>query len=141
MANTSILFVCIGNTCRSPMAEAMARGMGRGQITAFSAGLNPTGRVAHESVEAVEELGYNADGLESKGIDQIPIDQLDVVVSLIGEAGLRYLPHSLPARLVSWSIRDPYGDDEEVYLAVARTLEARIRDLVDELLDGELIAL
>jgi len=141
MADVSILFICIGNTCRSPMAEAMARAMGRGRIAAFSAGLNPTGRVASESIEALEELGYDADGLESKGIDEVPLNQLDVVVSLIGEAGLRYLPHSLPARCESWSIRDPYGDDEEVYLAVARTLEGRIRALVDDLLDGELIAL
>jgi arsenate reductase len=122
------------------MAEAMARGMGQGRITAYSAGLNPTGRVAEESLEVLDELGYDAAGLQSKGLDEVPLDQLDVVVSLIGEAGLRYLPHGLPARLEAWSIRDPYGDDHEVYRAVARTLERKIRELVDDL-DGELAVL
>ena len=38
------------------VAEAMARGMGQGRITAYSAGLNPTGRVAEEALEVLDEL-------------------------------------------------------------------------------------
>jgi arsenate reductase len=123
------------------MAEAMARGMGGGEIAAYSAGLNPTGRVARESTEVLQELGYDPTGLQSKGLDDVPLDELDVVVSLIGDSGLRYLPHGLAARCESWSIRDPYGDDHEVYLAVAKNLELRIRELVDDVLGGELISL
>ncbi len=141
MRPISILFICIGNTCRSPMAEAMARFIGGGRIVAYSAGLNPTGRVAEESLWTLRELGYPDDGLQSKGLDEVPLGELDVAVSMIGPAGLRYLPHGLAARLDAWSIRDPYGDDEEVYLAVGRTIEARVRGLVDELLAGELPAL
>ena len=120
------------------MAEAMARAMGGNRIRAYSAGLNPTGRVARDTLRVLEDLGYDARGLTSKGIDEVPVDDLDVIVSLIGPSGLRYLPHGLPARLESWSIRDPYGDDIEVYRAVARTLEGRIRGLIDELLPTEL---
>jgi arsenate reductase len=138
MRPISILFICIGNTCRSPMAEAMARALGRGRVAAHSAGLNPTGRVAAGSLRTLRQLGYPDVGLRSKGLDEVPVDEVDVVVSLIGPAGLRYLPHDLAARRESWSIRDPYGDDEEVYLAVARTIEARVQGLVAELLDREL---
>lgn len=138
MEPLSILFICIGNTCRSPMAEAIARAMGDGRIIAYSAGLNPTGRVADGSLWTLEKLGYSGHGLESKGLDQVPLDELDVAVSLIGPAGLRYLPHGLAARLESWSIRDPFGDDDEVYLAVGRTIEAHVRNLIDDLLGGEL---
>jgi len=120
------------------MAEAMARAMGGNRIRVYSAGLNPTGRVARDTLRVLEDLGYDARGLTSKGIDEVPVDDLDVIVSLIGPSGLRYLPHGLPARLESWSIRDPYGDDIEVYRAVARTLEGRIRGLIDELLPTEL---
>lgn len=134
----SILFVCIGNTCRSPMAEAMARAMGGDRLRAYSAGLNPTGRVARETIEVLETLGYDTRGLTSNGIDAVPMDELDVIVSLIGPPGLRYLPHGLAARLVSWSIRDPYRDDAEVYHAVARTIERKVRELMDELLATEL---
>ena len=138
MGKVSVLFICIGNTCRSPMAEAMARAMGNGRIVAYSAGLNPTGRVAGGSLWTLRRLGYPDHGLSSKGLDEVPVHELDVVVSLIGPAGLRHLPSGLGARCESWSIRDPYGDEEEVYLAVGRTLEARVRTLVTELLDGEL---
>jgi arsenate reductase len=118
----------------------MARGLGDGRIIAYSAGLNPTGLVAQESIETVRELGYEPDRLFSKGLDEVPLDQIDVVVSLIGDAGLRYLPHGLPARCESWSIRDPYGDDEAVYRAVAKNLESRIRELVDDVLGSELVS-
>jgi len=53
MARLSILFLCIGNTCRSPMAEAIARGLGGERVAAHSAGLTPTGRVAEGSLAAL----------------------------------------------------------------------------------------
>jgi protein-tyrosine-phosphatase len=138
MDTVSILFICIANTCRSPMAEAIARAIGGGRVAAFSAGLSPTGMVADGSLATLRRLGYPAEGLSSKGIDDIPADQMDVIVSLIGADGLRYLPQGLTPRLEAWSIRDPYGDDEEVYLGVGRELERRITSLINELLDAEL---
>jgi len=139
MEAMSVLFICIGNSCRSPMAEAMARSMGGDRIAAYSAGLTPTGRIAANTLITLERLGYPTEGLASKELDSVPLDELDVVVSLIGDDGLRFLPHGISARLEAWPIRDPYGDDDEVYLAVARSIELRVRRLVDQLLEGELL--
>ena len=50
MRPISVLFICIGNTCRSPMAEAIARSLGGERLRAYSAGLSPTGRVAQQSL-------------------------------------------------------------------------------------------
>jgi arsenate reductase len=133
-----VLFICIGNTCRSPMAEAIARSLGGDRLRAYSAGLSPTGRVAQQSLATLRSLGYPTDGLASKGLDEVPLGELDAVVSLIGPAGLAVLPAGVGARTEAWSIRDPYGDDEEVYLAVARTIEGRVRALLEELLRPEL---
>jgi arsenate reductase len=130
-----VLFFCIGNSCRSPMAEAMARTLGRGRIEAHSAGLLPTGRIAPPTLAALAALGYPVDGLRSKGLDQVPLRSVELVVSLIGSEGLRALPQDLVARREAWSVRDPFGDDQEVYLRVARDLEARVRNLVVGLLD------
>jgi arsenate reductase len=135
VATTSILFICIGNSCRSPMAEAMARRLGGGRIEALSAGLAPTARIAAHTVSTLRRLGYPTEGLHSKGIDEIPLESVDVIVSLVGRHGLRLLPTGLTARREAWSIRDPYGDDEEVYRSVARALEARVRELVAQVLD------
>jgi arsenate reductase len=122
------------------MAEGIARGIGGDRVAAFSAGLAPTGMVASGSIAALEALGHSPEGLRSKGFDELPLDDMDVIVSLIGGDGLRCLPYGLEARLESWSIRDPYGEDEEAYLEVARDLERRIGSLISELFDTELSA-
>lgn len=129
----SVLFICIGNSCRSPMAEAMARAMGADRITAYSAGLAPLGRIDAKTTATLLHLGYPVDGLASKGLDAVSLESMDVVVSLVGPEGFRLLPVSFTARRESWSVRDPYGDDEEVYRAVAHGLETRVRGLVADL--------
>jgi arsenate reductase len=130
MAPLSILFICIGNTCRSPMAEAIARGQKKYEVVASSAGIMPFGRIVRSTVEAVEALGYDSGGLSSKGLDNVDLANFDIIVSLLGPSGLSYLPPTLGAQLESWSIMDPYGEDDEIYLAVARELERRVRDLL-----------
>ena len=126
----SVLFICIGNTCRSPLAEAIARGNAGDELTAASAGLMPFGRIVPATVRTLEALGYDPTGLASKGLEEVDLPSFDVIISLLGPSGLTYLPRTLPAELLSWSIHDPYGEDDEVYMSVARDLERRIRRLV-----------
>jgi arsenate reductase len=138
MAPLKILFICVGNTCRSPMAETIARALGEGQVEASSAGIQPFGRIISSTTETLEGLGYDPGGLSSKGLDDVDLADFDLIVSLLGPAGLSYLPPSLGAQLESWPVRDPYGEDDEVYLAVARELERRIRDLLSDQMTREL---
>jgi len=138
MAPLSILFVCIGNSCRSPMAEAIARHLGGSRVDARSAGLAPAGFVAGGTLTALEALGYSAEGLWSKGLDDVFVQDLDVVVSLLGKEALDLLPRGTGARREVWTVLDPFGEEEGVYLDVARGLEVRIRTLLSEELDGEL---
>ena len=138
MAPLSILFVCIGNSCRSPMAEAIARHLGGSRVDARSAGLAPAGFVAGGTLTALEALGYSAEGLWSKGLDDVFVQDLDVVVSLLGKEALDLLPRGTGARREVWTVLDPIGEEESVYLDVARGLEVRIRTLLSEELDGEL---
>lgn len=130
---TRILFICIGNTCRSPMAEAIARHLGGDRVDACSAGLSPTGRVSEQALSVLEALGIPAEGLSSKSLEEIDLDSCDVIVSLIGRDGLRWLPRHLPATRVEWEVRDPFGEEEETFLAVARVLLRRIERLLSEI--------
>jgi arsenate reductase len=138
MAPLSILFVCIGNSCRSPMAEAIARHLGGRRVDARSAGLAPAGFVAGGTLTTLDALGYSGEGLWSKGLDDVLVEDLDIVVSLLGNQAFDLLPHGTGARRETWAVFDPFGEDEEVYLEVARELEVRIRALLSEELDGEL---
>ncbi len=133
MDRTTVLFICIGNTCRSPMAQAMASALGGDAIRALSAGLAATGRVAPETLATLKALGYSGEGLASKGLSQVPLDEVDLVVSLIGPPGVGWIPHGMPVEMVTWNVPDPWGEDEATYLAVARRIEALVRELVDEL--------
>ena len=133
MDRSTVLFVCIGNTCRSPMAEAMARAMGGEALRALSAGLAATGRVAPETLATLEAMGYPGEGLASKGLSQVPLDEIDVVVSLIGPPGVRWIPFGMPVETIVWNVPDPWGEDEATYRNVARRIERLVRGLIDEL--------
>ena len=112
------------------MAEAIARSVGGNEVQAFSAGLHPMGRVAEGSLMALGELGHSTEGLRSKGLNDIDLDSMDLIVSLMGPEGLSPLPRRLCADKIAWGIPDPYGEDDESYLAVAALLEKKISSLI-----------
>lgn len=119
------------------MAEAIARSIGGEDVEVFSAGLHPMGRVAEGSLATLQQLGYSTEGLRSKGLGQIDLDGIDLIVSLMGPEGLSTLPRRVCAEKIAWGIPDPYGEDEESYLAVARLLEKKISSLISSQKKGE----
>jgi protein-tyrosine-phosphatase len=121
------------------MAEAMARSLGGDRVEALSAGLSPAGFIAETTFFTLRRLGYPTDGLYSKGLDAIETTAVDVVVSLIGGEVHYPLGCGPHAREIHWPISDPFGEDESLYLRVARDIEARVRRLLQEELAGELL--
>ena len=114
------------------MAEAIARALGGAGVDAQSAGISPLGWVSEQTIDTLRALGYSAEGLSSKGLDQVDFEDADIVLSLLGDRGLDYLPHGIGARREAWDITDPFGEDDELYLEVAHDLERRIRELLSE---------
>jgi protein-tyrosine-phosphatase len=76
----------------------------------------------------------------STPFDDVDFEHLDVVVSLLGDRGLDVIPHGLAVERESWTITDPFGEDDELYLEVAREIEARVRRLLEEHRQGELFS-
>lgn len=100
-----LLFVCTGNSARSQLAEAIARKLARGSVEVLSAGPQPT--VVHPVALAVlKELGLPADGLRSKGIEQVR-GKFDFVVTLCDVARENCSPFAGRPELVHWSLPDP----------------------------------
>jgi len=85
---TRVLFVCIGNACRSPMAEAIARKEANDVIEASSAGFYPMGMIPEMTQTILERSGYSANGLRSKGLREIVSEEIDLVVNLRDTRGL-----------------------------------------------------
>lgn len=122
------------------MAESIARVLGGTEVEIRSAGISPLGWVSEQTIDALRTLGYPAEGLASKGLDAVDFEDVDIILSLLGDRGLDYLPRGTGARREAWDIADPFGEDDEVYLEVARELERRIRALLSKELDAELFS-
>ena len=122
------------------MAESIARILGGAKVEARSAGISPLGWVSQQTIDTLRVLGYPAQGLSSKGLDAVDLEDVDIILSLLGDRGLDYLPRGTGARREAWDITDPFGEDDEVYLEVARELERRIRALLSEESDAELFS-
>jgi len=105
----TVLFICVGNACRSIMAEALTRHYWGDRIKSLSAGVSPLGCVPPETRLALEEIGVSPQGLSSKGLDAVDLGQVDLVVNLSGYH-MREQVALFKGKLINWYIRDPYGE-------------------------------
>jgi arsenate reductase len=127
-AKKRVLFVCIGNSCRSQMAEAFAKAYGSDIMDVHSAGVSPATMIAPLTKQTLAERNLNIDGHFPKGLELIQRMPFDVVVNMSG------IPLSLPgARVLDWVVPDPIGQRDEVYRTVANQLEGLVMRLILEL--------
>jgi arsenate reductase len=129
-AKKRILFVCIGNSCRSQMAEAFARAYGSDILAVRSAGLAPAQTVATLTRKTLAEKNVPSDGQYPKGLESVAGDAFDIVVNLSGE---RLPARPSAARSLEWRIRDPIGQSESLYRTVAAEIENLVMRLILEL--------
>ncbi len=80
----AILFLCVANSARSQMAEGIARALAPAVVRVFSAGSQPSA-VHPLAVRALEEIGIDVSSQFSKGLDAVPVDEIDTVVTLCAE--------------------------------------------------------
>lgn len=80
-----VLFLCTGNSCRSQMAEAWTRLLWGGRIEPFSAGLEPK-ELDPLAVQVMAQSGVDMTGQVSKGVDDLPIQSFDLVITVCGHA-------------------------------------------------------
>jgi len=126
-----VLFVCIGNACRSPMAEAIAKREAADVLEASSAGLYPLGEIPDETQETLSRNGYSAVGLSSKPITNKIWNEADLVINLSGR--IRDIAFDDPAKVEDWDVADPYGANPAFYQTILEQLQQRIRLLADRL--------
>jgi arsenate reductase len=124
-----VLFVCIGNSCRSQMAEAFARAYGDDVVTAASAGLSPAISVASDTIRAMAERDLNVRDHFPKSIRQLGRAQFDIAVNLSGMP----LPENVAPRVIEWEVEDPIGLSYEDHCTVRDQIERLAMNLVLEL--------
>jgi len=120
-----VLFLCIGNSCRSQMAEGFARAYGSDVMEAQSAGLGPAVEISPLTIETMKEKNVDMSGAFPKGVDAVDRSGLNLIVNISGQR--------LPVRdvpVMDWDVRDPIGRDEKVFRSVRDEIERRVMELI-----------
>lgn len=125
-----VLFVCIGNSCRSQMAEGFSRSMAGDKIEVYSAGTSPSGTVSLSALEIMNEIGINISKQFSKGLAQIPQEKYDAIVTMgCGDA----CPQLPAEERFDWQIPDPVGKDHETFRNVRNQIQNEVKALLKKI--------
>ena len=126
-----VLFLCTGNSARSPMAEALTRDLSQGALEVFSAGSHPK-PLHRNAVRVMAERGIDLSGRGSRHLDEFADRHFDYLVSVCDRVREVCPPFPSHPHLIHWSIPDPSQEgstDHETYPAFQHTandLAARI---------------
>ena len=144
---TRVLFVCVGNSARSILAEALLERIGCGRFAAYSAGSMPKGAIHPQALALLQRLGYPTAKLRSKNWSEFAAQgapALDFVFTVCDNAANEVCP-VWPGRPVSahWGVPDPAaveGSDDAVarafhdaYMLLQRRIELFASLAVDKL--------
>lgn len=133
MKKLKVAFICVHNSCRSQMAEAISKIFAFETYEAYSAGTNIKNQINQDAVKVIKEI-YHVDMEEkqkSKLIDSLP--NIDIIVTMGCEVECPYLP-SLHRE--DWGLDDPTGKPKEVFIETAKTIESKVIDLADRIKKG-----
>jgi arsenate reductase len=124
-----VLFVCIGNSCRSQMAEGFARAYGSDVVIAASAGVAPALMVAADTRRAMKEKNISLDDHFPKALQQLSNVRFDLILNMSGVE----LPEDIGAPVRTWKVRDPIGTKYDVHCGVRDEIEKLVMELILEL--------
>ena len=130
-----ILFVCVGNACRSPMAEGWAKYHGKGNVVAYSAGTFPYGSIIEDAYTVMKEKGISLEGQRSKGLRDLAVAEMDVVVRMGHEVQCTP-PAGFKGRVVDWDIPDPFGHGVDIFRDVRDLIEEEVLSLLADVLSS-----
>lgn len=130
MNKPKVAFICVHNSCRSQIAEALGKRFAADVFESYSAGTELKDRINPDAIRMMKQL-YGVDMEQSqrpKLLEEIP--PVDVVVTMGCNVECPYLPCK---RREDWGLSDPTGQSDQEFLAVIRTIESKIAELAESL--------
>lgn len=130
-----LIFVCVGNSCRSQMAEGFARHYAKKlnlNIEIASAGSRPAGYVHPDTIAVMREKGIDISHQYSKGVSPQELLKYDYVITM-GCADESICPANFRGDSRDWGIPDPIGQPIGFYRKVRDEIEQKVRALLREL--------
>ena len=130
-----VAFVCVHNSCRSQMAEAIAKILAADVFEAYSAGTEKENEINPVAVEVIKEL-YAVDMNATQHVKLLEaLPKIDILVTMGCNVNCPYLPCKYRE---DWGLEDPSGKDEEAFLQTAALIKEKVLDLKKRIESGEI---
>ena len=124
MGKTKVAFICVHNSCRSQIAEALGRHLAGDVFESYSAGTETKPQINQDAVRLMKEI-YNidmeAEGQYSKLIDEIP--EPEVAISMGCNVGCPFIGRPFDD---NWGLNDPTGESDEVFKEVIERIKRKL---------------
>ena len=126
MSKPKVAFVCVHNSCRSQMAEALGKALAGEVFESYSAGTETKPRINQDAVRLMKDRhGIDMEATQrSKLLEDIP--PVDVVVTMGCNVDCPWLPCR---HREDWGLDDPSGHPDEIFLATMDAIEEKVLDL------------
>ncbi|HOJ50893.1 MAG TPA: arsenate reductase ArsC [Spirochaetota bacterium] len=128
----SVAFVCVGNSCRSQMAEGFAKKYGSDILEIYSAGTEPSFSVNPTAIEVMKEKGIDISDQYPKTLDKIP-NKIDILITMGCGVVCPFIPNKLQE---DWGLDDPVGKPIEFFREIRDKIEKKVIELVDRVKRG-----
>lgn len=130
----TVLVLCTGNSCRSPMGEAILNHDLAGRVRAISAGATPRPHIVEEVISALTLAGIPTEDLHPKGIEAVADEPVDLVVRVCdAEASCPLFPR--PTQHLQLAFHDPHDGGLDSFVALRDDMRARLVPAVCAALD------
>lgn len=128
-----VAFICVHNSCRSQIAEALGKHLASDVFKSYSAGTETKDRINPDAVRIIKQL-YGIDMEETqrpKLVEDIP--PVEIVITMGCNVECPYLPSK---HREDWGLDDPTGMPDEEFIKVIRAIETKITALRGKLASG-----
>lgn len=135
MKKKKAAFICVHNSCRSQIAEALGRYLAGDVMESYSAGTETKPQINQNAVRLMKKIygiDMEANGQYSKLISEIP--EVDIAISMGCNVACPYIGRAFDD---NWGLEDPTGKSDEEFIQVIREIEKRILELKEQLMTEE----
>ncbi|MDY0294225.1 MAG: arsenate reductase ArsC [Acholeplasmataceae bacterium] len=137
MKKIKIAYVCVHNSCRSQMAEAITKVLEPEFFEAYSAGTETKPRINQDAVRIIKKF-YDVDmnaTQHSKLLDDIP-QELDVLITMGCNVECPFIPCQ---HREDWGLDDPTGLPDDAFIKTAEIIKEKLLALKSRIVDQEII--